>query len=136
MELFNCRAFVAVLTLLVLLSPGFGTPTTAQNTAKTEGSLQDGFAAVVERSVPAVVNIASRDAAEFGDELIFPRGMPHQGRSPRSLGSGVIVSADGRILTSHHVVQRASDLRVLLSDNRELSAQIVGSDSKTDIAVL
>jgi serine protease Do len=133
-ELFNCRAFV-VLTLLLFPCAGFVALTNAQNTGKTEGFLQDGFAAVVGRTVPAVVNIASPDAAEFGDELIYPREIPHQGR-PRSLGSGVIVSADGRILTSYHVVQRSSDLRVLLWDNRELSAQIVGTDSKTDIAVL
>jgi serine protease Do len=52
------------------------------------------------------------------------------------MGSGVIISPDGYIATNHHVVEASSDIKVLLSDKREFTARLVGSDSKTDLAVL
>ena len=63
--------------------------------------------------------------------------MPRQ-RDQRedSLGSGVIVSPDGYILTNNHVIDGATDVRVTLSDKRQLKAKVVGADAKTDIAVL
>ncbi|MHB8954012.1 MAG: DegQ family serine endoprotease [Pirellulaceae bacterium] len=76
----------------------------------------------------------------FGDDETFerffeappaPRGFEQQG-----LGSGVIVSEDGYILTNNHVVQGADEVTVRLSDRRELSAEVVGTDKPTDIAVL
>jgi serine protease Do len=70
-------------------------------------------------------------------------GPNSENRAPRprdqredSLGSGVIVSPDGYILTNNHVIDGATDVRVTLSDKRQLKAQVVGSDPKTDIAVL
>ena len=64
-------------------------------------------------------------------------------RSPRqrdqredSLGSGVIVSPDGYILTNNHVIDGATDVRVTFADKRQLKAKVVGTDPKTDIAVL
>jgi serine protease Do len=71
------------------------------------------------------------------------RGPDSNNRAPRqreqredSLGSGVIVSPDGYIMTNNHVIEGASDVRVTLSDKRQLEAKVVGSDPKTDIAVL
>ena len=112
------------------------------------------FAPVVKRVLPAVVNISSSKMVktpamnlpemdpffrqffgdQFGDQQGTPR-MPNRERE-QSLGSGVIVSPNGYILTNNHVVDGATDVRVTLSDKREFKARIVGTDPKTDIAVL
>jgi serine protease Do/serine protease DegQ len=67
----------------------------------------------------------------FGDEAAPERESKEQG-----LGSGVIVSSDGYILTNNHVVEGADELNVLLPDNREFKAKVIGADPKTDIAVI
>ena len=61
--------------------------------------------------------------------------MPRE-RQTRSMGSGVIISPDGYIVTNHHVVVASTDIKVLLSDRRDFAARLVGTDSKTDLAVL
>jgi serine protease Do len=68
---------------------------------------------------------------QFGGRNLIPRE-----RQERSLGSGVIISPDGYIVTNNHVVDDASDIKVSLSDKREFTARVVGTDSKTDLAVL
>ena len=82
---------------------------------------------------------------QFGQQFHGPDSEGHRGpgsdnRAPRqredALGSGVIVSPDGYILTNNHVIDGATDVRVTLSDKRQLEAKVVGSDPKTDIAVL
>jgi serine protease Do len=106
-----------------------------------------GFAPVVKPVLPAVVSIASSRVVKvpqmpflndpffqqfFGGQL--PRG-PQQERE-RGLGSGVIVSPDGYILTNNHVIDKATDIKVMLADKRELPGKVVGADPKTDIAVV
>ncbi|TKB76152.1 MAG: trypsin-like serine protease, partial [Nitrospira sp.] len=71
----------------------------------------------------------------FGDEF-FRRFEAPRERKERSLGSGVIVDATGLIITNNHVVNKADDVKVLLSDKRELKAKLIGTDPKTDLAVL
>jgi len=122
--------------------------------SKTEpnvASLTEGFAPVVEPLLPAVVNIQtskvvknSREESPFEEDPFFrqffgnPNGGEDQPREQKehSLGSGVIVSPDGYILTNNHVVDDASDIEVVLKDKRQLKAKVVGTDPRTDIAVL
>jgi serine protease Do len=68
----------------------------------------------------------------FGD----PEAPDQREQIERSLGSGVIISRDGYILTSNHVIERASKIRVLLGDSKELQAKIVGQDERTDVALI
>ena len=69
----------------------------------------------------------------FGDQGGQMRPRPER---EQSLGSGVIVTPDGTILTNNHVIDGASDIKVMLSDNREFQGKVVGTDPKTDIAVI
>ena len=71
----------------------------------------------------------------FGDEF-FRRFEAPRERKERSLGSGVIVDPSGLIITNNHVISKADEIKVLLSDKREFKAKLIGTDSKTDIAVL
>src|SRR5207244_555085 len=66
----------------------------------------------------------------FGDQL------PDEAQRAASLGSGVIVSSSGYILTNHHVVEAADEIEVALSDGKKLLAKVVGNDPETDLAVL
>ncbi len=110
--------------------------------------IQLSFAPVVRIAAPAVVNIYSRRVVRAGpspflDDPFFRRffgenfslGLPRQ-RVENSLGSGVIVAADGTIVTNHHVVAGADEITTVLADRREFAARLVGSDERTDIAVL
>ena len=114
-------------------------------------SFAEGFSPVVKRTLVAVVNIASSKVVRvpqtmpflsdplfkqfFGDEFLRQWHVPREQRE-RSLGSGVIVRSDGHILTNNHVVEGATDIRVFLGESREVQGRIVGTDPKTDIAVL
>ncbi len=100
------------------------------------------FADVVRAVSPAVVNISTIrrfDGSGSGDGFFdffspFHRG-PKQYRE-QSLGSGVIVSQDGYIITNHHVVEQAEEIRVTLIDRRTFKAKIIGVDPKTDLALI
>lgn len=110
-----------------------------------------GFAPVLKPALAAVVNISSSRIVKtpsgpsspffedpffrqfFGDQ--FFRQMPREQRE-HSLGSGVIVSEDGYILTNNHVVDKATDIKIALPDKREFKGKVVGSDPKTDVAVV
>ena len=115
------------------------------------------FSAITERYGPAVVNIsvigsaqADEDEAVAQNEDPFfeffrrfqqqqqpgRRAQPQPEQPSRGVGSGFIVSADGLILTNAHVVRGAKDVTVKLTDRRELTAKVLGLDTRTDIAVL
>jgi Do/DeqQ family serine protease len=105
------------------------------------------FADVAAAAMPGVVNISTDKVVEMPswhpmlEDPFFRRffGEPEgrdRERVERSLGSGVIVSEDGYILTSNHVIERASKIRVLLNGNKEYEAEIIGQDEQTDVALI
>jgi serine protease Do len=125
--------------------PPFPAPPVAPLAAVPPGVPNEGFAPMLARVGPAVVNIQATKAPRmqrhpYMDDPFFRFFFGGQGAPPerreRSLGSGVIVSAEGVILTNHHVIREASEIVISLADRREMRARIVGSDPKTDIAVL
>jgi serine protease Do len=110
--------------------PGLANPTAELGMAK---SLSRAFQHVAKQVGPSVVYIKQFETVyvrrSFTDT---PKLMPRE----IGQGSGFIVSADGYILTNHHVVARAESLKVVLNDGRELDAKVIGSDELTDVAVI
>src|SRR5690606_28025430 len=104
------------------------------------------LAPIIDRAEPAVVNISTRGHVEmqqnpFFNDPFFRRffEVPEQPRRrpTTSLGSGVIIDADdGLIVTNNHVIDNADEVTVTLYDNREFSAEILGTDARTDLALL
>src|SRR3989475_6902598 len=102
------------------------------------------FAPVVKAVLPAVVNISSTKVIRtsefpqdnpFGD--LFPGfRMPDRPMRQQGEGSGVIVSADGYIVTNNHVVDGATELTVSMADKREMKARVIGTDARTDVALI
>jgi len=135
----------------------FGAPSLAVNVAHDDspvllGTLPNGFSSILKPVLPAVVNISTSkvvkdrpDNSQFFNDPFFRQffgnqapGQQTQPRSQRerSLGSGVIVTSDGTIMTNNHVVDGATDIQVFLSDNRQFAAKLIGTDPKTDVAVI
>ncbi len=122
-------------------------------TQKTEMSASVGdlpsFRQAAAKAMPAVVYVFSRQSTQafrhplYDDPLLRrffgePPSGEHRDRNPRGsgLGSGVVVSSDGYVLTNHHLIEGADQVQVALSDGRKASARIVGTDPETDLAVL
>jgi len=106
-----------------------------------------GFAPILKPALPAVVSIISSRVVKvpqmpfFNDPLFqqfFGGQLPRAPQQQREmgLGSGVIVSPDGYILTNNHVVDKATELKVVLADKRQFPGKVIGTDPKTDIAVV
>lgn len=111
----------------------------AQALPNSRSELAYSFAPLVKRVSPAVVNIYTTTTARVQRRLPFPfPGIPQQGgeRVQNSLGSGVLVGADGLIVTNAHVVKGADEIRVVLADRREYEAKLITQDERFDLALL
>lgn len=114
--------------------------------ADAEWSGPASYASAVRRASPSVVNIYTQKKLArarhpllddpFFQRFFNSRNLPQQQRMQSSLGSGVIISADGYILTNNHVVNEADEIVVQLQDGREAMVEVVGRDPETDLAVL
>src|SRR5215472_13951439 len=117
-------------------------------------ALKNGYSSVIDPALPAVVNIASTKVVKaqevvpdfFNDPLFREFVGPHAPSEPsqrqpqtereHSLGSGVIVNPDGYILTNNHAIEGASDIEVFTQNKRKFRAKLIGTDPRTDVAVL
>ena len=102
------------------------------------------YSGAAQRASPSVVSItaskappsSARNADPFFEYFFGERGRQQQGEPMVGLGSGVIVSSEGYLLTNNHVIEGADDIEVLLNDGRQSRAKIVGTDPESDLAVL
>jgi serine protease Do len=99
------------------------------------------IADVTERVLPSVVNISLTKMAKMrgGQSMPFPFFFgPQEGgeRREQGMGSGVVISSDGYVITNNHVVENAQEITVTLYDKREFDAEVVGTDPKSDVALI
>ena len=146
------RPVLALGLLALLAGPALGAEAAA--VPESAEQIRLSFAPVVRQVAPAVVNVYTRRVVKeratspffrdpffrrfFGD--MFPERKDRKGKRPRSrqspLGSGVIVSEDGLVITNHHVIKTADEITVVLHDRREYPAELIRTDERTDLAVL
>jgi len=161
----NPRRWVAAAAAVALLGvvlgyesakPAFAKPAPAaaaldDSSVSALLSLDHAMETLAARVTPAIVNVAvtSHSKPEMADEQQLPEGMqqffgpffgqrmhPQQPQVEHGIGSGVIISPDGYIVTNNHVVQGAVDIRVTMQDRRIMHAKLVGADPITDVAVI
>jgi serine protease Do len=149
-------AYAAGILFLGLISVAFLSPQVGSESKKTHDitGMVPSFADLAESITPAVVNISTVSTVKIpGNPFQFFFGQQERGQlddylrkffgdiperelKQRSLGSGVIIDRMGYILTNYHVVQRAEEITVRLSDGREFKAKVIGRDSKTDLSLI
>jgi Do/DeqQ family serine protease len=141
MRRFSVLLASALATIVLTVSPSGAQQRQVPTSA---AQLQLSFAPVVQRVAPAVVNVYAQHivannnpfmADPFFRQFFGGGGMP-RAQVERSLGSGVIVDASGLVVTNYHVIADASEVKVALADKRELDADIVLKDQRSDLAVL
>jgi len=124
----------------------FGPGGSSASTTSETGAITTSYSAAVEAASPAVVSIfvnkieqQTRQVLVRTDNPNLPPVVPAQvvtNVPTQNLGSGVVVNADGYVLTNHHVVERATNISVGMPDGRSMPAKVIGSDKETDLAVL
>ncbi len=134
------KILLFILLGLTSLNAGAGLPT------EIGGEKLPSLAPMLERSMPAVVNISTSTNVRMQDNPLMNDpvfryffGLPNQPRQQQknSLGSGVIIDKDeGYVLTNNHVIDKADKITVTLSDGRQLSAKLIGTDPEADVAVI
>ncbi len=148
-----------VLSLVLYSSPhaGVSRSALASSTQGLDGAdinsleqLNKAYERIAQAVTPGIVNIQTTATVKVSQSpfmmdpffrQFFGDQMPGFGGAPRNqvehaLGSGIIISPDGYILTNNHVIAKASDIKVMLSDKREFKGKVVGADPQTDIAVI
>ncbi len=142
----HCRRLTLFVGLLIAAG-GFTTPASGSEDQAIEQlrNLNKAFTSIASRITPTVVTISTRETVTRGRTrevpeqyrrfFGMPRGQKRQEERP-GLGSGIIITTDGYILTNHHVAGSADEITVILNDNKEFEARLVGADSLTDVAVI
>jgi len=133
------------MSLGLLLMLGSSGQLDAATLGALDGNRPPSFAAIAKKTMPVVVNIstsshrAGRGASNDPIEDFFNRFFgeaPPKDNSQRSLGSGILISKDGEILTNYHVVRNADTIKVKMADQSEYEARLVGKDDRTDLALI
>ncbi len=134
---------VALIAALLMASP---LAAEVRATPDSAAAVTLSFAPVVKRAAPAVVNVYARKITSrrvspfagnpFFDQFLRDFGAPPRQRVENSLGSGVILRADGVVVTNAHVIENAVEIRVALADRREFDAEAIFFDKAIDLAVL
>lgn len=137
-KLFAAALLAALMALTMAIMPVFAQGTALERVPASPGEINLTFAPLVRQASPAVVNVyTQKNVAQRGmtlEQMMF--GLPQQSRVQNSLGSGVIVAAEGIVVTNNHVIQGADTFRVVLNDRREYEAELILGDERTDLAVL
>ena len=131
--------------LPAIAAQGNGSSSAAAATLAALENRPPSFATIAKRTMPIVVNISttaqraprggSGDPIDEFFNRFFGESQPRD-TSQRSLGSGILISKDGEILTSYHVVKNADAIKVKLADQSEYEARLVGKDDRTDLALI
>lgn len=140
--------FIVRLILVLVVGVAVTPATAATEVPRSQAQMRLSFAPLVRQTGPAVVNIFAktevmeRRVSPLFDDPFFRQffgemfqGQPRR-RSQQALGSGVILDSDGLIVTNHHVIANATQVKVVLSDRREFDAEVLLKDERTDLAVL
>ena len=142
------KNLIKQLLLISLLPACFSLPATVQATLPVyaEGQPLPSLAPMLERSMPAVVNISTTTNIEIAENPLlqdpffrhfFQIPNQPQRQQKNSLGSGVIIdSSQGLVLTNNHVIDKADKIMVTLTDGRQLNAELIGTDPEADVAVI
>lgn len=139
------KRFFLIVTLLAIAQPAYAQEDAERTVPQSREQVQLSFSPVVKKVAPAVVNIYTSRKVQvqnpFLNDPLFRHffhgfGFNMGERTVNSLGSGVIIGADGLVVTSNHVIQGAQEVRVVLNDRREFDGKVVLTDEKSDLALL
>jgi serine protease Do len=144
-EISSRAAGIATAAALLTLVPLAASRAYAASLAALDANRPPSFAAIAKKTMPVVANISttsqrtprsgSNDPIEEFFNRFFGEASPRE-NNQRSLGSGIVISRDGEILTNYHVVRNADVIKVKLADQSEHEARLIGRDGRTDLALI